>query len=299
MNGGAPLVSVVTCFLNAGQFLEETIQSVLAQTHDSWELLLVDDGSNDGSTEIARRYASELPGRIRYFEHPGHLNAGCSASRNLALRHARGEYVAVLDADDVFLPQALEKRVAVLQSRPEIGMVYGPALLWHGWTGDSNDQRRDREERLHVAPGTVFSPLAYSAYLLDYDADIPSPCTLLIRRGAIDQAGGFDDAFRDLFDDQVLYIKISLKTAVLVSGDCDSKYRQHAGSTCAVADRAGRTDAARLVYLDWVKRYLGEQGVRDDRVWKAFEAIHERFHRPRRFRLLQIARRLVNRLTGS
>jgi hypothetical protein len=207
--------------------------------------------------------------------------------------------VAVLDADDVFLPQALERRVAVLRSRPEIGMVYGPALLWHGWTDDSDDRRRDREERHHVAPGTVFAPLAYTAYLLDFDADIPSPCTLLIRRSVIDGAGGFEDAFRDLFDDQVLYMKISLKTAVLVSGDCDSKYRQHAGSTCAVAERTGRTAAARLAYLDWVKRYLGEQDIRDDRVWKAFRAFRSRFHRPRLFRLTQIAQRLAKRLTAS
>src|SRR4029077_4224056 len=162
------------------------------------------------------------------------------------IRHARGEYLGILDADDVWLPHALATRVATLQSRPEVGMVYGPALLWYSWTGDAGDRGRDREERMHLAPGTVFLPPTYCAYLLDYHADMPSPCTLLLRRGVVEKVGGFEDAFRDLFDDQVLYIKLSLATAVLVSGDCDSKYRQHAGSTCAVADRAGRTGAVRL-----------------------------------------------------
>jgi glycosyltransferase involved in cell wall biosynthesis len=294
----APLVSVVTCFLNAGQFLQETIESVLAQTYQAWELLLVDDGSNDPSTEIARRHASQNPERVRYFEHPGHVNRGCSASRNLAIRHARGEYIAILDSDDLFLPQALGRRVAVLQTHREVGMVYGPALLWHGWTGDCNDLAHDREERLHLSPGTVFSPPAYCAYLLDHDAAIPSPCAVLIRQRVVEDVGGFEDSFHDLFDDQVLYIKISLATTVLVSSECDSNYRQHAGSICAIADRTGRTAAARLVYLDWVRHYLSEQGIRDDRVWKALNAIHRRFHRPRTFQLEQIARRLLNRLTA-
>jgi glycosyltransferase involved in cell wall biosynthesis len=291
----APLISVVTCFLNAGSFLQEAIESVFAQTHDAWELLLVDDGSTDEGTGIARRYASQHPDKVRYFEHAGHVNRGCSASRNLAIRHARGEYLGILDADDVWLPQALERRLAVLQSRPDVGMFYGPALLWYSWTGDASDQGRDRKEPMHLAPGTVFLPPTYCAYLLDYHAGIPSPCALLIRRDVVEGIGGFDDSFHDLFDDQVLYIKLSLKTAVLVSDECDSKYRQHAGSTCAVADRAGRTSAARLVYLDWVKRYLGEQGVQDERVWKALESIQYRFQHRHLFRLSQIARRLVGR----
>jgi glycosyltransferase involved in cell wall biosynthesis len=294
-----PLVSVVTCFLNAGPFLQDAVESVLAQTHRAWELLLVDDGSTDASTEIARRCASRHPGRARYLEHGGHRNRGSSASRNLALRHARGEYVAILDADDVFLPQALERRVAVLESHPEVGMVYGPALLWHGWTGDAGDQRRDREQRLHLETGTVFPPPTFCAYLLDYNARIPSPCAILLRRRAVDAVGGFEDSFHDLFDDQVLYIKLSLRTAVLVSGECDSKYRQHPASTCAVADRAGRTDAARLVYLDWVERYVAGQGVRDERLRTALRAIRFRFRWPRAFRLSQLARHFANRLRAS
>ncbi len=296
---GARTVSVVTCFLNPGRYLAEAIESVLRQTADGWELLLVDDGSTDGSTEIARGYASRYPQRIFYFEHADHQNRGCSASRNLALRHARGEYVAILDADDVLLEQALERRIAVLRARPEIGMVYGPALLWHGWTGDAGDRRLDREERLHVAPGTVFLPVAYAAYLLGYDADIPSPCTVLIRRSVIELVGGFDDSFRDLFDDQVLYVKIALKSAVLAGGECDSKYRQHPESTCAVAERGGRTLAARRVYLDWVKRYLDAQGIRDGRVWKAYRTIRRRFYWPRLFRSSEVFRHVWKRLAAS
>lgn len=98
------LVSATIAFLNAEKFLAETIESVLAQTYPNWELWLVDDGSTDGSSQIARDYAARHADRIHYLEHPGHENRGKSASRNLGLRHARGRYVTWLDADDVWLP---------------------------------------------------------------------------------------------------------------------------------------------------------------------------------------------------
>src|SRR6266508_1759684 len=97
-----PLVSVVIIFWNADRFLREAIESVFAQAHTKWELLLVDDGSTDRSTEIARTYAHRYPGTVHYFEHHDHQNRGMSASRNLGIRNAQGKYIAFLDADDVW-----------------------------------------------------------------------------------------------------------------------------------------------------------------------------------------------------
>jgi hypothetical protein len=77
-----PLVSVTLIFLNAERFIEEAIESVLRQTYENWELLLVDDGSTDGSTEIARSYTEHESGKVRYLEHDRHENRGMSASRN-------------------------------------------------------------------------------------------------------------------------------------------------------------------------------------------------------------------------
>src|SRR5215207_11709928 len=105
------LVSSVMIFLNAEKFIEEAIESVFAQTYDNSELLLVDDGSTDDSTQIALRYAERDPEKVRYLEHPGHRNRGMSASRNLGVSHAEGEYVAFLDADDVWLPYKLQRQV--------------------------------------------------------------------------------------------------------------------------------------------------------------------------------------------
>src|SRR5437868_4835588 len=103
-------VSVIVSFLNAQKFLGEAIESVFAQTFRSWELLLVDDGSTDASSGLALQYVTQRPERVRYFEHEAHRNLGLPASRNVGMREARGEYVALLDADDVWLPRKLAEQ---------------------------------------------------------------------------------------------------------------------------------------------------------------------------------------------
>src|SRR5919202_2999091 len=115
-SGKPSLVSVVVPFWNDKKFIQETIESVFAQTYENWELLLVDDGSTDGSTQIALRYAEQYPEKVRYLEHPGHQNRGMSAARNLGISHAKGAYIGFLDADDVWLPYKLEQQVAILTS---------------------------------------------------------------------------------------------------------------------------------------------------------------------------------------
>jgi glycosyltransferase involved in cell wall biosynthesis len=138
-----PLVSVVIIFWNAERFLKEAIESVFAQAYANWELLLVNDGSTDGSTTIARSYLERHPRRVRYLEHSGYANRGMSASRNVGIRNAQGSYVAFLDADDVWLSNILEEQVGILEAYPEVAMAYGPIEYWYSWTGNPKDRERD------------------------------------------------------------------------------------------------------------------------------------------------------------
>ena len=117
-------VSIVTPFLNAERFLAESVESVLAQTRDDWELLLVDDGSSDRSRAIACAYAARYPDRIHVLSHPENRHRGASASRNVGTARAVGEYIAYLDADDVYLPGKLAHQVPLLDAHPEVGIVY-------------------------------------------------------------------------------------------------------------------------------------------------------------------------------
>src|SRR5215467_4483957 len=134
-----PLVSVITIFLNGERFIREAIESILAQTMDRWELLLVDDGSTDRSTEIALWYENECPEKIKYLEHEGHRNLGMSASRNLGIAVAQGKYIAFVDADDVWLPGRLERHLKVFEMFPSAVMVCSPTLYWFNWQPGTNE----------------------------------------------------------------------------------------------------------------------------------------------------------------
>jgi glycosyltransferase involved in cell wall biosynthesis len=146
-----PLVSIIIPFFNAQQFLAEAIESVFAQSYNNWELILVDDGSIDRSSEIATGYAKRHS-RVFCLEHKDHSNRGACASRNLGVRTAHGEYIALLDADDVWLPRKLEQQVAILTSQPEAGMVYGATQYWYSWTGEAQAMERDYVRSLGVPP---------------------------------------------------------------------------------------------------------------------------------------------------
>ncbi|MBA2459323.1 MAG: glycosyltransferase family 2 protein, partial [Gemmatimonadales bacterium] len=270
----APRVSVITIFLNGERFIQEAIDSILAQTYDDWELLLVDDGSTDASTSIALRYAEQHPGRIGYLQHPGHRNHGMSTSRNLGVKHARGEYVAFLDADDVWLPQKLERQTAILESEPAAAMVYGATQHWHSWTGRAEDLHRDRNRRLGVPPNTLVPPPTLVRLFLGREAWTPATCGVLIRRAAIDQAGGFEDRFRGMFEDQAFFYKLCLIAPVFVEAGCWDRYRQHPDSWCEVARKRGeyepgyQPNPARGTFLNWLADYLAAQKVDEPELWK-------------------------------
>ena len=117
---GIPQVSVIIPCYNQGKFLSEALDSVLSQTCDSWECLIIDDGSNDNTAEVAARYA-ERDGRICYLHQ---LNRGLSAARNRGLRESNGRYVQFLDADDVLLPEKIARQLEILQGTRHPALAY-------------------------------------------------------------------------------------------------------------------------------------------------------------------------------
>lgn len=291
-----PLVSVITIFLNAEAFIRDAIDSVVAQTYPAWELLLVDDGSTDASARIAREYAGGGPGRVRYVQHPGHAHRGTGPSRNLGLRHARGPAIAFLDADDVWLPHKLERQVAILASHPEVAMVYGPAQVWYSWTGAPGDARRDVVPAARGVPlDTVVDPPALLPHLLRNDCVEPFPSGVLVRRSAIDRVGGFEERFRGIFEDQVLFAKLCLSSPVYVASECWHRYRRHPGSVCAAVWRTGQYQQAWLTFLTWLAGYLWRRGVRGGDAWTVLHRELGPYRHPVVYVLAAGARRVLAR----
>jgi len=111
-------VSVIVPVYNAEQYVKDTLQSLLAQTHSNLEVIIVDDGSPDQSIEVCRQFTDS---RIKIVQQS---NRGLAGARNTGIRHAQGEYVAFLDADDLWLPEKLEKHVHHLQTSPLVGVSF-------------------------------------------------------------------------------------------------------------------------------------------------------------------------------
>jgi glycosyltransferase involved in cell wall biosynthesis len=274
-NGGEmsskPLVSCIVIFLNEERFIREAIDSVFAQTCDDWELLLVDDGSTDGSTQIALQYAEQYPAKVRYLEHPGHQNRGASAARNLGLGNAKGEYIAFLDADDVWVPHKLQQQVMILKSHPEATVLYGNTRYWNSWTGNPKDEQRDRVPELVVQSDTLIKPPTHLvlSYPLGKGA-APSLSNLMLRREVIERTGGFEESFKRVYTDQAFLSKVYLKEPVFVAAESEywDKYRRHPDSCVTVMHKTGQYFSVRQQYLNWLEEYLSKQGFEGPEVWK-------------------------------
>ena len=262
-----PLVSCIIIFFNAQTFFEEAIESVFSQTYENWELLLVDDGSTDRSTAIAQYYAQKYPEKFYYLQHEGHQNRGMSATRNLGVRHAKGDFIAFLDADDVWFPHKLEQQVKCMQSYPDAGMVYGKSLYWQSWNGKYNDQNADYIPDAYVPTNRLYKPaiLMTISYPLG-SATAPPPSNILLRRNAIQSLGGFEEGFQkiyQMYEDQAFFAKLYLRFSVFVADECWDKYRLHPDSCTSLVSQAGQYHQVRLFFLNWLQDYFAKQDVKD------------------------------------
>jgi len=281
---GAPKVSAIMIFLNGEKFIAEAIDSIIAQTMPDWELILVDDGTTDGATAIAKSYAERHPDRIRYTEHPGHENRGMSASRNRGISLARGDYIAFLDADDIWLPKRLEVHVGILDRQPGVDMVMGPTLWWRSWAHPEGtrlknwlDVPSNQGLPLHRA---IPAPEVALSFLESRGKSLCGICSLTARRKAVLEAGGFNEDFRTLYEDQVFLFRFCLKFPVWVVDDVLDCYRQHPDSACNSAGRVTGDAAMRPIFLAWLQDHLVESGCKDQRFWRAYRAEMLRYDQP-------------------
>ncbi len=173
-----PHVSILTLSYNKGPYLAECIDSVLAQSYTDWEMILIDDGSVDETWEVAQKYAG-IDARIKVYrkEHGGVENL--AATHNYALTRAKGDLIAILDGDDSWPPDKLERQVAVHDD--DVLMSYGKFLLY-------------TESGMHVGPTPPFTgaidSLVFLRHLLLHQSYMIN-VTLMMSRETLEQVGGF------------------------------------------------------------------------------------------------------------
>ena len=122
-------ISVVTASYNYAEYIEETIQSVLNQTYNDWEMIIVDDGSNDNSIEIIQKYA-EQDSRIKLFTHENNANKGLKETLLLGIEKAQGNWIVFLESDDMLREDYLEKKIEIEKKYPDVGLIFNDAELF-------------------------------------------------------------------------------------------------------------------------------------------------------------------------
>jgi len=212
-----PNVSAIVPVYNGERFLADALDSALAQTLADLEIVVVDDGSTDASAAIAQRYAALHPGRVRLIQQS---NQGLCHARNTALAAARGQYFALLDADDIWLPHHLADSVAVMEQRRDVGLVHADI------------------ERIDFAGTSLgcatrhWSTIDADAFAVLYVRDEHVCCpTAVFRRGIIERVGGFDAQFNRLgCEDRDLWLRIAAVTPIVFLDNVHARYRMHDGN---------------------------------------------------------------------
>ena len=204
-----PAVTVVIPTFNRASIVVRAIRSVLGQTCQDWELIVVDDGSTDGTEQVVRGFSDK---RINYIRHDRNLGGG--AARNTGIRHAQGEYVAFLDSDDEWPPEKLQKELEVFRnSDPALGLVYTSKMIL-------DETGRVLEILMAAKSGWVYEAL------LDWNF-IGSCSRVTVKKQALERVAGFDETLVS-HQDWDLWLRVARVSRVAPVPNCLVK--RHLGS---------------------------------------------------------------------
>lgn len=295
-----PLVSVITPFLNGGDWLRQAVESVLAQTYTNWQLILIDDGSTAEATGIAKEYSKLHHDKIIYTEHPGHINLGCSSSRNQGMKFATGELVALLDSDDVWLPSKLQNQVDIHNKYPEAGFICEASNYWYSWEHAEKD---DVVIKVGVEQNRLYEPpqLIYSLYPLGKGA-APCPSGMMITRSLYEEIGGFEDSFKgenQAYEDQPFLFKVYLRTPVYISGEANNLYRQRSGSLMQFISDKKKYYRVRSYFLRWMEDYINRHNIYDPEISRLLSRAQSECNNPGLHQFISKFRSKIQRLLNS
>jgi glycosyltransferase involved in cell wall biosynthesis len=233
-------VDVIIPAFNGAKYLPAAIESVISQTFDDWQIVLVDDGSTDNTAEVVAPYMDRLGSKIRYIKQE---NRGLPAARNTAIRASTSEFLALLDADDVWLPCRLEESLKAMAERPQAGLAYG---LIRGI---------DPEDRPFGSTwvGNLKDPAGHIAtHIFTRKVELPCP-TITFRRRCIEEVGVFDEAMRAT-EDRDLWLRIALRYEIAFVPKLLAYYR--------LSPESMSTDPQRMLQaqLQFIRKHYGSKG---------------------------------------
>jgi glycosyltransferase involved in cell wall biosynthesis len=186
-----PVVSVIIPTYNRAHSIGKSIKSILTQSYQNFEIIVVDDRSTDNTEEIVKSFNDP---RIKYIKHQH--NSGAAVARNTGMENSSGRYIAFLDSDDEWLPQKLTKQVELLQqSKPEVGVVYtGMEIV--------NELNQVKRIKIPTHSGSLHSTLLFANV-------VGTPSTVMVKREYLEQVKGFDPNVFQFASDADLWVRLS------------------------------------------------------------------------------------------
>ena len=235
----AAKVDIIVPAYNAARHLAEAIESVILQDFDDWRIILVNDGSTDETATIAARYKQQLDARMLVITQP---NSGLPAARNAAIKASNAEFLAILDADDVWLPCRLGKSLRAFEGHPEVGLSYGLVT---------------RIDEHGVPIGTFKGNLSHfegriAPYVYMRLVEFPCP-TVTFRRLCVDEVGMFDETMRAT-EDRDLWFRIANRYEVAYVPEVIAYYRTYPSSM------SGDINRMLAAQLRFIRKHFGSPG---------------------------------------
>lgn len=259
------MVSIILPVFNGERFIRDCLDSVLRQNLKDIEILVIDDGSTDRGLVLVEEIANKHQGLIRILKHPGGANRGISATRNLGIRSSKGEFIAFIDQDDIWLPGKLSRQVEALVENPRVSLVYSKvALIDDTFMPTSEENLGFLGRKLGVSLSDSFS-------MLLNENSIPA-LSVVCRKECLLKAGLFDEqAPHHHYEDWLLWCKIAFFTKILFIPEVLAYYRVHGRNYSLIRKAAGLDLLAEKEFLIRLYSYLVQTAGPDDRrIDKAF-----------------------------
>ena len=225
-------ISICIPTYNRRKYLKETIESVLAQTYKDYEIVIVDDGSTDGTEQVLK----EAGYPVRYY---WQQNSGDAAARNKLVELAQGQYIAFLDSDDLLIPDAIERMTRAVAAESKEVIVYGPYLRI-----DENGQVFGKCKR-KLYSGNITGRLFQDILI--------HSCGSMLPKRTLEEAGGFDTSL-PVCSDYDLWLRLSLKYRFIALPEPTFKRRRHSGNLSL------RSTQNRITELKVLERFYYERG---------------------------------------
>lgn len=238
-----PKVSVVIPTYNRGEYISETLKSVLSQTYTDFEVVVVDDGSTDDTKRILQPFES----KIKLVEQP---NSERAVARNNGIENSSGEYIAFLDSDDLWKENKLAKQVEVLDRCKQYAMCYGQSLR----INDKSEQIKSAKRQLEGYSGSIFEKFLIRNFVVS--------ATPLVRRENIDQIDGFQTKYIP-YEDWEYWARLSLTGDFYFINEPLAYYRIHPQQSVQLASAKKIEDATTLVLEDLFKLKDISEGLKN------------------------------------